>query len=106
MLIGWQLTFTVYAVNVTFTGMKRAAKLVVPTADVPEPPTNVKAKQQYDGSVTVTWHAANGQGHKITQYTVTPISGGTPAAAMTATDTKLNTKPGDLAYGTQYAFTV
>ena len=103
---GQQYTFTVYAVNAKGAGPKGAANPVVPTADVPDPPTNVKAEEQYDGSVTVSWDAANGQGHKITQYTVTPISGGSPATAMTATDTKLNTKPGDLAYGTQYAFTV
>jgi fibronectin type III domain protein len=103
---GQQYTFTVYAVNGKGPGPKGRANPVVPTSDVPDPPANVKAQEQKDGSVVVSWDAANGQGHKITQYTVTPISGGSPATALTATDTTVTTKPGDLAYGTQYAFTV
>jgi hypothetical protein len=103
---GRQYTFTVYAVNGKGAGPKGTSNPVVPTSDVPDPPTNVKAQEQKDGSVVVSWDAANGQGHKITQYTVTPISGGAPASPLTATDTKVTTKPGDLAYGTQYAFTV
>jgi hypothetical protein len=73
---------------------------------VPDPPASVTAVAQRDGSVSVTWPAANGQGHTVTQYTVTPISAGAPATPLTATGTSVTTKPGDLTYGTQYAFTV
>jgi Fibronectin type III domain len=103
---GQTYTFTVYAVNGKGAGPKRAANPVIPTADVPDPPASVTAKEQKDGSVVVTWPAANGQGHKIVQYSVTPISGGAPAAGLTTSDTTITTRPGDLAYGTQYAFTV
>ena len=103
---GQEYRFAVYAVNAKGAGPKRAANPVVPTSDVPDPPAGVSAQAQKDGSVVVSWPAANGQGHKVTQYTVTPISGGAPATALTATGTTVTTKPGDLAYGTQYAFTV
>jgi hypothetical protein len=103
---GQEYRFTVYAVNAKGGGPKGTANPVVPTADVPDAPASVKAEARKDGSVVVTWAAANGQGHKIAQYTVTPISGGAPAATMTAIDTTITTKPGDLSYGTQYAFTV
>ncbi len=103
---GTTYTFTVYAVNAKGSGPKRAANPVVPTSDVPDPPTSVTAQEQKDGSVTVNWPAANGQGHKIVRYDVTPISGGGPGDVAAATGTSLTIAPGKLAYGTQYAFTV
>lgn len=103
---GKRYTFTVYAVNTKGHGPRRAANPIVPTSDVPDPPRKPTATAHPDGTVTVTWPAANGQGHKITRYEVTPVSGGAPADAQTVKGTSLTFKAGTLAYGTQYAFTV
>jgi hypothetical protein len=103
---GQQYRFTVYAVNAKGAGPKRTSNAVVPTSDVPDPPASVAAREQKDGTVTVTWPAANGQGHRIAQYSVTAISAGTQAQIGTAAGTSLVIKAGGLTYGTQYAFTV
>lgn len=103
---GQQYRFTVYAVNSKGAGPKRSANPVVPTSAVPDPPVSVKATEAGNGTVTVTWPAANGQGHKIQRYQVTSV----PAAPATSTwdsrTTKLVVPAGALVYGTQYAFTV
>ena len=52
---------------------------MIPTRDVPDPPTDVKAEAKPDGTVEVTWTAANGQGRKIIRYEVTAVSGGAGA---------------------------
>ncbi len=67
---GQTYTFTVYAVNAKGNGPERAANPVIPTRDVPDAPTSVSATAAPDGTVTVTWPAANGQGHPIKQYEV------------------------------------
>jgi hypothetical protein len=103
---GKRYKFTVYAVNAKGKGPKRAANPVVPTSDVPDPPASVAATANPDGTVDVTWPAANGQGHKIASYTVSSISGGTTAQAGVAKTTKLTIAAGSLTYGTQYAFSV
>jgi Fibronectin type III domain len=104
---GQQYTFTVYAVNAKGSGPKRAANPVVPTAEVPDPPAGVTATENKDGTVTVTWPAANGQGHNIARYLVSAISGGAPPAQVGDTDKPTYTVPaGQLTYGTQYAFNV
>jgi hypothetical protein len=103
---GQQYRFAVYAVNAKGAGPKRTSNAVIPTSDVPDPPASVTAQEQKDGTVTVSWPAANGQGHKITQYQVTAISAGTQAPIGTASGTNLVIQAGKLTYGTQYAFTV
>ncbi len=103
---GQTYTFTVYAVNAKGNGPKRAANPVVPTRDVPDAPVSVTATAAADGSVTVTWPAANGQGHPIKQYEVVSVSSGSQAPVGTATGTTLKIATGTLDYGTQYAFTV
>jgi Fibronectin type III domain len=103
---GQQYRFTVYAVNAKGPGAKRAANPVVPTSDVPDPPLTVAATDKGDGTVTVTWGAANGQGHKVVRYDVTAISRGGQAPIGEATGTSLTIPAGKLTYGTQYAFTV
>jgi hypothetical protein len=74
---------------------------------VPDAPTDIKAVANPDGTVEVTWTAANGQGHKIVKYEVTAISSGAgaPAGANNG-ETRLVIPDKDLTYGTQYAFTV
>ena len=57
-------------------------------ADVPDAPASVTATAKPDGTVDVTWPAANGQGRKIVSYTVTSVSGGAqaPVGVVTGTD--------------------
>jgi hypothetical protein len=98
--------FTVHAVNAKGAGPKATSPPVMPTADVPDAPRSVKAEANPNGSVTVTWPAANGQGRKIKLYQVTSISGGTQAPVGSVKGPKLTIRPGTLAYGTQYAFSV
>ncbi|MGC9665652.1 fibronectin type III domain-containing protein [Planosporangium sp. 12N6] len=105
---GQSYTFTVYAVNAKGNGPKRAANPVVPTSEVPDAPVSVTATENKDGTVTVTWPAANGQGHAVARYVVSAISAGGPAAQVGETDKPTLTIPAgqQLTYGTQYAFTV
>ncbi|GII21788.1 fibronectin type III domain-containing protein [Planosporangium mesophilum] len=105
---GQTYTFTVYAVNAKGSGPKRAANPVVPTAEVPDAPTSATAADNKDGTVTVTWPAANGQGRKVVRYLVSAISAGGPPVQVAETDKTTVSIPAgqQLAYGTQYAFTV
>jgi hypothetical protein len=98
--------FTVYAVNAVGAGPKATSPTVTPTADVPDPPASVTAKAKPDGTVDVTWPAANGQGRKIISYTVTSVSSGAPAPVGSVTGTTMTIAKGSLTYGTQYAFSV
>jgi hypothetical protein len=104
---GTEYEFLVHAVNGIGAGPDRKSNKVIPTRDVPDAPTDVKAVANPDGTVEVTWTAANGQGHKILKYEVTAISGGAgaPAGANNG-ETKLVIPDKELTYGTQYAFTV
>lgn len=103
---GTTYKFTVYAVNGKGAGPKRAANPVVPTSDVPDPPVSVTAAEKGDGTVTVTWPAANGQGHKVSRYDVTAISTGGQVPIGESPTPSLVIAAGKLTYGRQYAFTV
>ncbi|GIG61008.1 hypothetical protein Lfu02_53800 [Longispora fulva] len=103
---GTPYTFQVNAVNAKGPGPKRAAPPVVPTRDVPDPPASVAAAANPDGTVKVTWPAANGQGHKIVKYSVTAVSAKGDVAAGDSANPELVIADKKLAYGTQYAFTV
>ncbi|HKT03290.1 MAG TPA: fibronectin type III domain-containing protein, partial [Rugosimonospora sp.] len=103
---GQQYQFTVYAVNARGAGPKRAANPVVPTSAVPDPPASVTAVEAPDGTVAVSWPAANGQGHQVPRYQVTAVPAGPQASVWEAKGTKLVVPAGALTYGTQYAFTV
>ncbi|WP_344119418.1 fibronectin type III domain-containing protein, partial [Planosporangium flavigriseum] len=103
---GQSYTFTVYAVNAKGNGPKRAANPVVPTSEVPDPPASVTAAENKDGTVTVTWPAANGQGRQIVSYQITSTPAAPKDQAFSATSTTLTIPAGALRYGTQYAFTV
>jgi hypothetical protein len=106
---GTTYTFSVHAVNAKGSGPKRNSNPVVPTSDVPDPPTNVTAQALKDGTVEVSWSAANGQGHQVASYQVTATGpkGAVKTWQVDGAQTKLSApaQP-DLAYGTQYAFTV
>jgi hypothetical protein len=103
---GTAYRFSVYAVNGVGNGPKAYAPAVTPTSAVPDPPASVTATANPDGTVTVTWPAANGQGHAINSYRVTSITGGVTAPVGAVTTTTMQIAKGALQYGTQYAFTV
>ncbi|HLL65193.1 MAG TPA: fibronectin type III domain-containing protein [Micromonosporaceae bacterium] len=103
---GKEYRFSVHAVNAKGPGPKRVANPVIPTSEVPDPPTAVTAKENPDGTVSVTWPPANGQGRPIIRYEVTPYVAGAPDPALPTTAAELVIKPGTLKYGTQYAFKV
>lgn len=103
---GQTYRFSVHAVNAKGTGPARTSNPVVPTSDVPDPPASVAAKADPDGTVTLTWPAADGLGRPIVRYAVTAISAAGSAEIGGATGTSLTLAAGKLEYGTQYAFTV
>jgi hypothetical protein len=103
---GQTYRFSVHAVNAKGAGAKRNSNPIVPTSDVPDPPTAVTAKENPNGTVTLTWPAANGQGRKIVRYAVTAIGVGKTEEIGAAPGPTLTTEAGALEYGTQYAFTV
>lgn len=66
---GTEYTVTVVAVNQAGESPPTSVK-VRPTSEVPEAPTGVKAAPSADGSVAVTWEAADGNGNAVTKYQV------------------------------------
>jgi hypothetical protein len=98
--------FTVHAVNGKGAGPKRTSNPVVPTSEVPDPPASVTAKANPDGTVQVSWPAANGQGLDIDSYAVTAVSEGVSAPVGESAKTSLVIRAGELEYGRQVAFTV
>jgi hypothetical protein len=103
---GEKYAFTVWAVNAKGAGPQRTSNTVTPSFEVPDAPLTVKALAKPDGTVSVTWDKANGQGHAIARYEVTATSSGASAPIGSATGTSLTVKAGDLEYGTQYSFSV
>ncbi|MFG1610752.1 fibronectin type III domain-containing protein [Actinoplanes sp. NPDC049265] len=98
--------FEVHAVNKKGDGPAKTSNAVRPTAEVPDAPTAATAEAKADGTVTVSWPAANGQGLDIERYTVTAISEGGSAPVGESDKPSLTIKGGELEYGKQYAFTV
>jgi hypothetical protein len=103
---GQSYTFAIYAVNAIGNGPSAVTAPVIPQADVPAAPISVTAVAKPDGTVVVTWPAANGLGRAIIRYTVTAVSGGTQAPVGDVTTTSMTVPAGALPYGTQVAFTV
>jgi len=103
---GQTYQFAVHAVNRKGDGPARTSNAVRPTSEVPDAPAAVTAEAKPDGSVVVSWPAANGQGLRIRQYTVTAISEGGSAPIGDADGTTLTIAAGQLEYGKQYAFSV
>jgi hypothetical protein len=108
---GTEYTFRVHAVNAKGAGPKRASNPVVPTAAVPDPPASVTAVPNPDGTVKVSWPAADGQGQRIVAYDVTAIGNGRQAIVGKSTTTSITLRAGALesealVYGKAYSFTV
>ena len=98
--------FEVHAVNAEGDGPSRASNAVRPTAEVPDAPAAAEAEARPDGTVRVTWPAANGQGLKIERYAVTAVAEGGTAPVGESESPELVIGDGELEYGKQYAFTV
>ncbi|GIH21322.1 fibronectin type III domain-containing protein [Rugosimonospora africana] len=105
---GKTYTFSVYAVNAKGEGPKRDSNPVVPTSEVPDPPASVTAHEQKDGTVSVSWAAGNGLGHKVANYQLTANGPDGPAQTwqVNGSKTSFTVPAGTLTYGTQYAFSV
>ncbi|MBB5869164.1 hypothetical protein F4553_002543 [Allocatelliglobosispora scoriae] len=103
---GKSYVFSVRAESPKGKGPARKTPPFMPTSEVPAAPTAVKAVDKPDGTVVVTWSKANGLGRAIKSYEISAVTGGASAPIGTATGTSLTIKAGELAYGTQVAFTV
>ena len=98
--------FTVHAVNAKGAGPKATSQPVTPSSEVPDPPEAVTATANPDGTVTVTWPQANGQGRKVRSYQVTAVTEGAQTPVGEVRDTEMTIPAGTFPYGTQVAFTV
>jgi hypothetical protein len=92
-----------------------ASNSVIPSADVPMPPTQVTANSGTDGSITVIWSGADGQGNGISGFNVyikdttnpTSSSGSNVLPAPgTSPSSSLTVPSNDLVLGDSYTFTV
>src|SRR5215207_6154588 len=102
---GTEYTFTVHAVNAKGPGPKGVSNKVRPTAEIPDPPASVTARENNQGGVAVSWPAADDQGTQIVSYTVTAVGGGGNKPFTTET-TQLAIPAGELDLGSDYTFTV
>lgn len=107
---GTTYTFSVRATNRIGTGPAATSDPVTPDGNVPDPPEGVSATAGGDGTVTVTWDAADPNGTSpVRSYTVTAVdeAGATVTAATDVTRTlaTVSTSSG-LAVGATYRFTI
>ncbi|GAB4007057.1 hypothetical protein GCM10029992_59690 [Glycomyces albus] len=104
---GQTYTFTVTAHNALGAGPTATSAPVAPTADVPDPVAAVDAVANPDGSVDLSWEAADGQGNTVTGYRIESVDsgGGSEVLAETA-GTNHTFAPGELNAGDSYSFTV
>ncbi|MEU6860933.1 fibronectin type III domain-containing protein [Glycomyces sp. NPDC046736] len=103
---GTPYTFTVTAHNAEGAGDTATSPSITPSADVPGAPGAVQATANNDGTVSVTWEEADGEGNDITGYQVEAIASGQQLVVGTATSNALTVPDGTLQYGQQYAFQV
>ncbi|WP_112137337.1 fibronectin type III domain-containing protein [Glycomyces dulcitolivorans] len=104
---GQPYTFTVTAHNAEGAGDTVTSPSIVPSADVPGAPGAVTAMANPDGTVTVNWEEADGEGNDISGYQVEAIaSGGEQVVVGQASGTELKTTEGTLEYGLGYVFQV
>ena len=103
---GTPYTFTVTAHNAEGEGDTATSPSIVPSAEVPDPVGAVEATANNDGTVTVTWEEANGQGNDVSGYQVEAIASGMQSVVGQSDGTTFIVPEGALDYGTQYAFQV
>ncbi len=115
---GTKYAFTVAASNSVGTSAASTAVNATPSSAVPSAPTQVTASSNNDGTISVSWNPANGQGHRITAYEVlitdtgaaTSGTGATGAANVkvsgSSTQVKVSSQNGSIQLGQTYTFSV
>jgi hypothetical protein len=105
---GTTYTFSVSATNAVGSGPAAPTNPATPTSAVPDAPSSVTAAAKSDGTVDVSWQAANGQGHAITGYTVFASDSQNPSPVNVGQTTTgpLTVPASALTAGSQYTFTV
>jgi hypothetical protein len=103
---GTPYTFNVTAHNAEGQGDTATSPSITPSAEVPDPVGSVEATANNDGTVTVKWDEANGQGNDVSGYQVEAIASGKQVVVGQSDSTTFTVPEGTLEYGTQYAFQV
>ncbi|MCC3762979.1 fibronectin type III domain-containing protein [Glycomyces sp. TRM65418] len=103
---GTPYTFTVTAHNAEGAGDTATSPSITPSAEVPDPVGAVEATANNDGTVTVTWDEADGQGNDVTGYQIEAVASGKQSVVGQTGTTSFTVPEGSLDYGTQYAFQV
>ncbi len=105
---GQAYTFTVTAHNAHGAGDTATSPSITPSAEVPGTPEGVEAVANPDGTVSVTWDEADGQGNDITGYQVEAVTGeGERRVVGQADGTTFTVAEDVLSYNNvQYAFSV
>ncbi|GGM70407.1 hypothetical protein GCM10011609_02620 [Lentzea pudingi] len=104
---GSTYVFTVGATNSAGSGPTTDSSPVKPSSEIPGEPSDVRAEAAADGSVNVTWQAADGQGHDVTSYSVTATGAdGSTSPAQPSTGTNATIAAGVLQVGQQHTFKV
>lgn len=103
---GSPYTFTVTAHNAEGAGEPATSPTITPSADVPDPVGRVEAVANNDGTVTVTWDEANGQGNEVSGYQIEAIGPGGQVVVGQSDTTSFTVPDGTLDYGTGYVFQV
>jgi hypothetical protein len=103
---GTPYTFNVTAHNAEGQGDTATSPSITPSAEVPDPVGSVEATANNDGTVTVKWDEANGQGNDVSGYQVEAIASGKQVVVGQSDSTTFTVPEGTLDYGTQYAFQV
>ncbi|NUQ88559.1 MAG: fibronectin type III domain-containing protein, partial [Glycomyces artemisiae] len=103
---GQGYTFTVTAHNAEGAGDTATSPTITPSAEVPGAPSGVEATANPDGTVTVKWDEADGEGNDISGYQVEAIASGTQQVVGQANGTSFTVPVDTLTYGTGYTFQV
>ncbi|MFC3492176.1 fibronectin type III domain-containing protein [Glycomyces rhizosphaerae] len=103
---GTPYTFTVTAHNAEGQGETATSPSIIPSAEVPDPVGSVEATANSDGTVTVKWDEADGQGNDVSGYQVDAIGDGGQTVVGQSDSTTLTVPEGTLEYGTGYVFQV
>ncbi|WP_133884365.1 hypothetical protein [Glycomyces sp. NRRL B-16210] len=104
---GDEYSFTVTAHNAIGSGPAVASSPIVPTASLPEAVTSVTAVANADGTVDLSWPAAETFGPAITGYRIESVdSDGGSQALADASGNSHTFAAGELGYGSNYVFTV
>jgi hypothetical protein len=96
----------VTAHNAEGQGDSATSPSITPSADVPDPVTTVEATANNDGTVTVKWDEANGQGNDVSGYQIEAIASGKNVVVGQSDTTTFTVPEGTLEYGVGYVFQV